>query len=153
MGNVRSRRVKNNKKKKKGNLFLYLLMMVMSAGLAAVAAFNLYLASLPPISNFEDIKPNPVTSIYSSDGENIKTFTVFRFEKVSIKDIPNNLKYAIIATEDKNFYHHRGFGYNRSFKIVIVNLKQVPQNRVQVLLPNSLQGYCSYQMKEPSIGN
>ena len=123
MGNVRSRRVKNNKKKKKGNLFLYLLMMVMSAGLAAVAAFNLYLASLPPISNFEDIKPNPVTSIYSSDGENIKTFTVFRFEKVSIKDIPNNLKYAIIATEDKNFYHHRGFDTVGLLRSVIVNLK------------------------------
>ena len=82
-----------------------------------MAAFNLYLASLPPISNFEDIKPNPVTSIYSSDGENIKTFTVFRFEKVSIKDIPNNLKYAIIATEDKNFYHHRGFDTVGLFKV------------------------------------
>ena len=81
MGNVRARRAKN-KKNKKGNFFLYILMMIASAILAAVAAFNLYLASLPPISNFEDIKPNPVTSIYSSDGENIKTFTVFRFEKV-----------------------------------------------------------------------
>lgn len=123
MGNVRSRRVKNNKKKKKGNFFVYLLMMAASAMLAAIAAFNLYLASLPPISNFEDIKPNPVTSIYSSDGENIKTFTVFRFEKVSIKDIPNNLKYAIIATEDKSFYHHRGFDTIGLLRSVIVNLK------------------------------
>ena len=48
-------------------------MMMLSAFLAAVAAFNLYLASLPPISNFDDIKPNPVTSIYSLDGEVIKT--------------------------------------------------------------------------------
>ena len=122
MGNVRARRAKN-KKNKKGNFFLYILMMIASAILAAVAAFNLYLASLPPISNFEDIKPNPVTSIYSSDGENIKTFTVFRFEKVSIKDIPNSLKYAIIATEDKNFYHHRGFDTIGLLRSVVVNLK------------------------------
>lgn len=98
-------------------------MMAASAVLAAVAAFNLYLASLPPISNFEDIKPNPVTSIYSSDGENIKTFTVFRFEKVSIKDIPNNLKYAIIATEDKSFYQHRGFDTIGLLRSIVVNLK------------------------------
>lgn len=122
MGNVKSRRVKQNKKKK-GNFFLYLLMMAVSAVLAAIAAFNLYLASLPPISNFEDIKPNPVTSIYSSDGENIKTFTVFRFEKVSIKDIPNSLKYAIIATEDKNFYSHRGFDTFGLLRSIVANLK------------------------------
>ncbi len=122
MANVRARKVKN-KKKKKGNFFLYFLMMIVSAIMAAIAAFNLYLASLPPISNFEDIKPNPVTSIYSSDGENIKTFTVFRFEKVSIKDIPNSLKYAIIATEDKNFYKHRGFDTFGLMRSVLANLR------------------------------
>ena len=122
MGNIRARKVKN-KKKKKGNFFLYFLMMIVSAAMAAIAAFNLYLASLPPISNFEDIKPNPVTSIYSSDGENIKTFTVFRFEKVSIKDIPNSLKYAIIATEDKNFYKHRGFDTFGLMRSVLANLR------------------------------
>ena len=61
--------------------------MCLSAVLAAIAAFNIYLASLPPISNFEDIKPNPVTTIYSADGEVIKTFTAFKFEKVSIDKI------------------------------------------------------------------
>ena len=45
--------------------------------------------------------PNPVTTIYSSDGEVIKTFTAFKFEKVSIDKIPDYLKKAIIATEDK----------------------------------------------------
>ena len=77
--------------------------------MAAVLAFNVYLASLPPISNFEDIKPNPVTTIYSADNEVIKTFTAFKFEKVSIDKIPTYLKQAVIATEDKNFYRHRGF--------------------------------------------
>ena len=98
-------------------------MMMLSAFLAAVAAFNLYLASLPPISNFDDIKPNPVTSIYSLDGEVIKTFTVFRFEKVSIDDIPANLKNAVISTEDKNFYRHRGFDTLGLVRSVFANIK------------------------------
>ena len=98
-------------------------MMMLSAFLAAVAAFNLYLASLPPISNFDDIKPNPVTSIYSLDGEVIKTFTVFRFEKVSIDDIPADLKNAVISTEDKNFYRHRGFDTFGLVRSIFANIK------------------------------
>jgi len=108
--------VKKAKKQKKKGFFLYLFnmmtwafMMMIPVVLAGIVAFNLYLMSLPPISNFDDIKPNPVTSIYSEDGEIIKTFTPYKFEHVSIKDIPQSLKDAIISTEDKNFYNHRGF--------------------------------------------
>ena len=96
--------------------------MCTSAVLAAVAAFNIYLASLPPISNFEDIKPNPVTTIYSADGEVIKTFTAFKFEKVSIDKIPTYLKQAVIATEDKNFYRHRGFDTMGMIRSTITNI-------------------------------
>ncbi len=96
--------------------------MMLSAVLAAIAAFNIYLASLPPISNFEDIKPNPVTTIYSADGEVIKTFTAFKFEKVSIDKIPDYLKKAVIATEDKNFYNHRGFDTLGMIRSTITNV-------------------------------
>lgn len=77
--------------------------------LAAFAAFQLYLASLPPIKNLEDFKPNIITKFYSSDGEVIKTFTAYTFAKVDIKDVPEDLKKALIATEDKNFYSHNGY--------------------------------------------
>ncbi len=111
------------KKPKKKNGFLYFLMVIFSAVLASVVAFNLYLASLPPISNFDDIKPNPVTSIYSEDGEIIKTFTVFKFEKVSISEIPKPLKDAIISTEDKNFYTHRGFDTMGLIRSALTNIQ------------------------------
>lgn len=96
--------------------------MCVAALTAAILAFNLYLLSLPPISNFEDIKPNPVTTIYSADGEVIKTFTAFKFEKVSIDKIPTYLKQAVIATEDKNFYHHRGFDTIGIIRSTITNV-------------------------------
>lgn len=99
-----------------------LFSMCISAFLAAIAAFNIYLASLPPISNFDEIKPNPVTTIYSADGEVIKTFTAFKFEKVSIDKIPDYLKQAIIATEDKNFYRHRGFDTVGMVRSTIANV-------------------------------
>jgi len=121
MNSVRRKRVQQRTPKKR-NIFFCLFSMCSAAILAAIVAFNLYLLSLPPISNFEDIKPNPVTTIYSADGEVIKTFTAFKFEKVSIDKIPDNLKKAIIATEDKNFYSHRGFDTVGMIRSTITNI-------------------------------
>ncbi len=122
MNSVRRKRVSQKNGAKKGSIFLCLFSMAVSAFLAAIAAFNIYLASLPPISNFEDIKPNPVTTIYASNGEVLKTFTAFKFEKVSIDKIPDYLKQAVIATEDKNFYHHRGFDTMGMIRSTITNI-------------------------------
>ena len=122
----RVRRKRAVRKGAKRNIFWCFILMVfaiiMAAGCAAIVAFNVYLLSLPPISNFEDIKPNPVTTIYSADGEVIKTFTAFKFEKVSIDKIPEHLKQAIIATEDKNFYYHRGFDTTGIIRSTITNV-------------------------------
>lgn len=121
MNSVRRKRtVKKGPRKR--NIFLCFFSMCVAAFTAAILAFNLYLASLQPISNFEDIKPNPVTTIYSADGEVIKTFTAFKFEKVSIDRIPTYLKQAVIATEDKNFYRHRGFDTVGMIRSTIANI-------------------------------
>lgn len=85
------------------------LIFIVSIILAGLVAFKLYLVSLPPIQNLNEFKPNIVTKFYSEDGEVIKTFTAFTFSKVDLKDIPENLQHAVIATEDKNFYHHHGY--------------------------------------------
>ena len=121
MNSVRRKRTAR-KGPQKRNIFFCFLLMCAAAFTAAIFAFNLYLASLPPISNFEDIKPNPVTTIYSADGEVIKTFTAFKFEKVSIDKIPDYLKQAVIATEDKNFYRHRGFDTMGMVRSTITNI-------------------------------
>jgi len=77
--------------------------------LAASVSFNLYLSSLQPIPNLDGYKPNIVTKFYSHDGEIIKTFTAYTYSKVDMKNVPQDFINALIATEDKNFYNHRGF--------------------------------------------
>lgn len=102
-----------SKKSRKGGGFFSALKFIFILGcacaLAGVASLELYLSSLPPINNLEQFKPNIVTKIYSSDDEIIKTFTAYTYEKIELKDIPENLKKALIATEDKNFYRHHGY--------------------------------------------
>ena len=77
--------------------------------LAGLVALKLYLAIIPPIANLSDFKPNMVTKFLSADGEVIKTFNACTFSKVEANQIPKELKEAIVATEDKNFYNHPGY--------------------------------------------
>ncbi|MBO6256867.1 transglycosylase domain-containing protein, partial [bacterium] len=113
-------RDKKNTKNSANGFFTFLKMFIIVFSALMIAGFvalNLYLSSLPPIENLNDFRPNIVTKFYSSDGEIIKTFTAYTYDKIELKDVPDNLKNAIIATEDKNFYHHKGydlFGIARS---------------------------------------
>ena len=115
-----SREKQRTPEKKENKFFSNLKLFVLTCTalmLAGFVALNLYLSSLPPIDNLEDFKPNIVTKFYSQDGEIIKTFTAYTYDKVELNDIPENLIKAVIATEDKNFYRHNGydlFGIARS---------------------------------------
>ena len=71
--------------------------------LAGMLALKLYLASLPPIKNLNTLKPNIVTTFCASDGEVIKTFAAYAYSNVELKEVPEQLINALIATEDKNF--------------------------------------------------
>ena len=102
------RRSENPIRKFFANVKMFILVTT-ALMLAGFVALNLYLSSLPPIENLEDYKPNIVTKFYSADGEVIKTFTAYTYDRVDLKDVPEELKKALIATEDKNFYRHNGY--------------------------------------------
>ena len=106
--NRKERRQENPISKFFANLKTFILIST-ALMLAGFVALNLYLSSLPPIENLEDYKPNIVTQFYSADGEVIKTFTAYTYDRVELKDVPEELKKALIATEDKNFYRHNGY--------------------------------------------
>ncbi len=114
------------KKKNKNNpfiAFIKVVFIVVSAFiLAGYFSIKMYLDELPPIPNLEKYNRNIVTQVYSSDNQLIKTFQTFHYKEVSIKEIPQFMKDAIISTEDKNFYTHSGYDIFGIFRSVIVNL-------------------------------
>lgn len=122
---------RNIKKKKIDSDFVSNLKFLFIVGaafmLAGFASLQLYLSSQPPIKNLEQFKPNIVTKFYSHDGEVIKTFTAYTFSKVELKDVPEELKEAIIATEDKNFYRHGGYDI---FGLVRSSIQNILARRV-----------------------
>jgi len=86
-----------------------LSVLIIGVFCAGMIALKLYLSSLPPIKNLNTLKPNIVTTFCSNDGQVIKTFAAYTFSKVELKEVPKQLVLALIATEDKNFYHHHGY--------------------------------------------
>lgn len=91
------------------NAAKYFIVLGVAGVLAGYTALTVCLSSQPPIPNLDKYEPNIVTQFYSEDGKIIKTFAAFSYEKVNIKDVPEDFIKALIATEDKNFYTHKGY--------------------------------------------
>ncbi len=120
---MREYKVPKRKNNETGKVVVNTIVGVIAACFALVVAIKLYTMMLPPIKNLEDYRPNVVTQIYADDGEIIKTFTAFTSERVSIEEIPDNLKKAIIATEDKNFYSHSGYDLTGLARSTVANIQ------------------------------
>ena len=99
-------------------LFVFALGVV----LAGMIALKLYLTSLPPIKNLNTFKPNIVTTFCASDGEVIKTFAAYTYSNVELKEVPETLVKAFIATEDKNFYKHPGYDLVGLARSMVANI-------------------------------
>ncbi len=124
MGNYNIPKFNKNKKGGKydidnpiASFFVYVIVFVLSITLAGIVALKIHLMSLPQIKNLNTLKPNIVTTFCASDGQIIKTFAAFTYSNVELREVPEQLIKALIATEDKNFYKHEGydlFGLARS---------------------------------------
>jgi len=63
-----------------------------------------------------------VTRIYSADGEILDELYLEKRIFISIDKIPNNMKNALIASEDRRFYDHWGISMRDVFRAVVINL-------------------------------
>jgi len=69
------------------------------------------LADLPRIESLEEYKPFVASKVYSSDGSVIAEFYIERREFIPYYKIPESVKKAFIAIEDKRFYKHHGIDF------------------------------------------
>ena len=122
---------KNRKGKNSGRIVIdnpllhfVLCVVVFCVGimLAGLIALKLYLVSLPPIKNLNTLKPNIVTTFCAGDGQIIKTFAAYTYSNVELKDVPEQLVKALIATEDKNFYSHEGYDLLGLVRSMVANV-------------------------------
>lgn len=92
-------------------------------GAISVIVFIFYLAqNLPSLDQLENYDPDLITRIYSSDGEILDELFFEKRIFVSLDQIPNNMKNAVIASEDRRFYNHWGIDSKSILRAIIINI-------------------------------
>lgn len=85
-----------------------LLSLAIAGGCAALLIVLFASARLPSVDNLEDAQLQVPLRIYSQDGLLIGEYGEKRRTPISIDEVPEKLKLAILATEDRRFFEHNG---------------------------------------------
>jgi penicillin-binding protein 1A len=93
------------------------------AGLA-LAGFVVLVAypNLPSIEALTEYQPKIPLRVYTADGVLIGEFGEERRSLVTIEDVPELMKQAILAAEDERFYQHTGVDYHGVLRAAYSNL-------------------------------
>ncbi|HYF95107.1 MAG TPA: PBP1A family penicillin-binding protein [Symbiobacteriaceae bacterium] len=107
-------RSKKKRRRRKWLLYTFLVMLGMAIGLAGLAGSFAYKAykALPA---FEELDPNLTSVIYDSKGQVVYKLAAEE-NRTLIKDIdeiPKDVLWAFVDTEDRRFYEHKGVDFYR----------------------------------------
>ena len=88
-----------------------------------------YSSELPSYEKIVEYKPNLSSRIYSSDGFVLKSY--YTEERIFIPEdrIPKIIKYAFLASEDKNFYNHYGVDIIAILRAFLTNIININSNK------------------------
>ena len=95
---------------------------VVSVMFLVVLATALAYRNLPSIELLTDYRPKVPLRVFTADGILIGEFGDERRVVVSIAEVPNVMKQAIIAAEDEHFYSHGGIDYLGVIRAAVKNL-------------------------------
>jgi penicillin-binding protein 1A len=84
-------------------------------------AFAIAYANLPPIDSLANYRPKIPLRIWSADGVLLGEFGEERRSYVPIREVPQRLKDAILASEDESFYRHSGVDFLGLMRAAVAN--------------------------------
>lgn len=84
---------------------------------------------LPDYHQLSDYAPPVTTRLYAGDGQLLMEYAAQKRLFVPENQIPDKVKNAFIAAEDKNFYNHSGIDFIGIARAVLVNLKNFGSGR------------------------
>jgi len=105
--------------------------LIGAAGVAAALVLGLVILvavavqGLPDYKQLADYRP-PVTSrVHAGDGSLIAEFATEHRVFVPIQEMPDHVKQAFIAVEDKSFYQHSGLDYAGIMRATLANVGSI----------------------------
>ncbi len=99
------------------------LLGLLFAVILIIGVFHHYSQGLPDHTFLKDYEPPVVTRVHAGDGRLLAEFAQEQRIYVPIEEIPDLVKNAFIAAEDKNFYKHSGIDFKAVMRAVLINLK------------------------------
>src|SRR5665213_1792560 len=79
--------------------------------------------TLPPTDELTQSQRRPSVTILADDGTLLATFGDLFGEPLHLKDLPRYLPQAVIATEDRRFYHHFGVDLIGTGRAAFANIR------------------------------
>ncbi|MGN1162890.1 MAG: transglycosylase domain-containing protein, partial [Christensenellales bacterium] len=94
--------------------------------LLAVATFFCVFVYFSQTSHFDKSKLDVASfniTLYDDKENLIKEDNLVNHKSIKLSSLPPHVYQCFVATEDKNFYNHKGLDYKRMVKATLVNLK------------------------------
>ena len=98
----------------------YSLMLVTAAVVGGLGGLIFgYAVDLPQVEKLRASRPNIVSYVYAADGRVLGQFALEKRTLVPYDQIPQQLKRAILAIEDADFFQHTGIDFRRLFVAIV----------------------------------
>ena len=85
-----------------------ILVVALIGAATAIGILSVYGRNLPDIAKLSDVEPAGTTRIFARDGTLLARLYDKNRVYVSITQIPQVMRQAIVASEDERFYSHSG---------------------------------------------
>lgn len=92
--------------------------LVMMVGLALAVAYP----NLPNVADLADYRPKLPLRVFTADGQLMGEFGEERRNLLTIDEIPEVMKNAVLAIEDARFFEHSGVDYRGMMRAALANL-------------------------------
>ena len=106
------------------------VVLALLGGLAAGGVYFAIASKLPDVQSLKQVELQEPMYVYASDGRLMAVYGETRRYPIQMKDVPERLKQAFLATEDARFYQHGGVDYKGIARAVwllaTTNAKRVP---------------------------
>jgi len=123
----RQRRKRRNRQGPAGAILLVLGLLVvvgMIAGGSVVGWVISVANSAPPLNTSKPIELGATSRVYAADGTRLGFIQANELRTpVSSKEIPQNIKNAVVAVEDRRFFEHQGVDFEGIVRAGVKNLE------------------------------
>jgi penicillin-binding protein 1A len=119
-------KAKKNKKTKKSYNWLwfftkYLSLLLLALCILLAAVFWYYSLDLPDVKQIMQIKKQPSITVRAADGVILAKYGDAYGDFLSYEQLPPHLVQAVLATEDRRFFHHYGLDIWGIIRAIYVN--------------------------------